>query len=326
MENQEKILSEKLAFSPDTFAKVKLLDCTLRDGGALNASRFSEKTARAVYDACADAGLDYIELGYKNSRTHFNPSEFGELRFCDEDTIKRIVGDNKRDIKIAVMADAGKSDYRQSIVRKSGSLIDMVRVATYLKDIDSALDIVKYASDMGYETSINIMAVSTLTDKELDQALVQAVESPADVIYMMDSFGGLTQDAFHRVFMPCKIAAKSCGKKIGVHIHDSIMLAFANTIDAICKGADFVDSSICGLGRGAGNCRTEMLAQLVGKNIRPILECAEKEIEPMRKDCRWGCEYPYVLTGFANVHPKLAIDSFQNNKSLAELHDELGCF
>ena len=326
MENQDKILSEKLAFSPDTFAKVKLLDCTLRDGGAVNASRFSEKTARAVYDACADTGLDYIELGYKNSRTYFNPSEFGELRFCDEDTINRIVGDNKRDIKIAVMADAGKSDYRHSIVRKSGSLIDMVRVATYLKDIDSALDIVNHASDMGYETSINIMAVSTLTDKEIDKALVQAVESPADVIYMMDSFGGLTQDAFHRVFMPFKIAAKSCGKKIGVHIHDSIMLAFANTIDAICKGADFVDSTICGLGRGAGNCRTEMLAQLVGKNIRPILECAENEIEPMRKNYRWGCEYPYVLTGFANVHPKLAIDSFQKGKSLAELHDELGCF
>lgn len=324
MKNDEKILAETLAFSPEMFAKVKILDCTLRDGGAVNSSNFSEKTARAVYDACADSRLDYVELGYKNSRNVFNPSNFGELRFCDEDTINRIVGDYKRDIKIAVMADAGKADYHKSIVRKSRSLVDMVRVATYVKDIDIALDIVKHASDMGYETSINIMAVSTLTDKELDEAIVRSVESDADIIYMMDSFGALTPEAFRNVFVPFELASHSCGKKVGVHIHDSIMLAFANTIEAICKGADFVDSSICGLGRGAGNCRTEMLAQFIGKNIRPILECAECEIEPLRKDYRWGCEYAYVLTGFANVHPSIAIDSIKQGETLSHLNEKLG--
>ncbi|MBP3358053.1 MAG: hypothetical protein J6K91_04000, partial [Opitutales bacterium] len=89
---------------------------------------------------------------------------------------------------------------------------------------------------------------------------------------------------------------------------------------------DIVDSSICGLGRGAGNCRTEMLAQFARKDIRPILECAEQHIEPMRKYFRWGCEYPYVLTGFAYVHPSRAIDSVKNGESLCDLNDSLGIF
>ena len=319
-------MSEKLAIPVESIKNVKILDCTLRDGGAVNSSQFTIETARAVYYACADANLDYVELGYKDSRRYYNPTEFGELRFCDEDVIKRIVGENKRDIKIAVMVDAGKSDFRKAIVKKSDSPIDMIRVATYAKDIESAVDIVKFASDMGYETSINIMAVSTLSDKELDTAFSTAVQSDADIIYMMDSFGALTPSAFRNVFVPCKTAAHSQGKRVGVHIHDSIMLAFANTVEAILGGADIVDSSICGLGRGAGNCRTEMLAQFVGKDIRPLLICAEKEIEPMRKEFRWGCEYPYVLTGFANVHPSVAIDSIKKGESLCDLNDNLGIF
>ena len=326
MNSSEQIMSDKLAIPAEAVANVKILDCTLRDGGAVNASQFSAETARAVYDACADAHLDYVELGYKDSSRYYSSAEFGELRFCDEDVIKRIVGDNKRDIKIAVMADVGKSDFRKAIVRKSQSLVDMVRVATYAKDMDKAIDIVKFASDMGYETAICIMAVSTLSEKELDNAFTQAVESDADIIYIMDSFGGLTPAGFRNVFMPCKIASHSRGKRVGVHIHDSIMMAFANTIEAILGGADIVDSSICGLGRGAGNCRTEMLAQFARKDIRPILECAEQHIEPMRKYFRWGCEYPYVLTGFANVHPSRAIDSVKNGESLCDLNDSLGIF
>lgn len=138
--------------------ELKVLDCTIRDGGLMNSSRFDDKTVRAVYDACADAGIDYMEIGYKNSKKIYSPAKFGDWRFSDEDSIKRIIGDNKRDIKISVMADAEKSDYKTELGPKADSNIDMVRIATYIHQIPLAMDMIKHCTDMGYETTVNIMA------------------------------------------------------------------------------------------------------------------------------------------------------------------------
>lgn len=98
--------------------ELKVLDCTIRDGGLMNSSRFDDKTVRAVYDACADAGIDYMEIGYKNSKKIYSPAKFGDWRFSDEDSIKRIIGDNKRDIKISVMADAEKATTKPNLAPK----------------------------------------------------------------------------------------------------------------------------------------------------------------------------------------------------------------
>ena len=151
--------------------ELKVLDCTIRDGGLMNSSKFSDEEVRAVYDACADAGIDYIELGYKNSDKIFSPEKYGAWRFCREDDINRIIGDNKRDIKISVMADAEKSDYKNDILPKEKSPIDLVRIATYIHQIPLAIDMIKDAKDKGYETTVNIMAVSTVRESELDEGL-----------------------------------------------------------------------------------------------------------------------------------------------------------
>ncbi|MBQ6534188.1 MAG: hypothetical protein IJI37_03380, partial [Opitutales bacterium] len=230
---EEKISPEK---APRQSPKTAILDCTLRDGGAMNASRFSDKTARAVYDACAGAGIDYVEVGYKNSRRFFDPAVYGDWRFCDESALRRVFGENPRPIKLAVMADAGKSDYRDSIPRRSESIVSLVRVATYARGLGEALDIVKHAADMGYETSVNLMATSSLSDAELDDAFGLCAESDAGIVYMMDSFGALTPRAFDNVFSRCLAAARGRGKRVGVHIHDNRQLAFANTISAIRGG------------------------------------------------------------------------------------------
>ena len=153
--------------------ELKVLDCTIRDGGLMNSSRFSDEVVRAVYDACGDAGIDYMEIGYKNSKKIYSPDKFGAWRFCGEDDIKRIIGDNKRDVKISVMADAEKCDYKTDIVDRSQSPIDMVRVATYIHQIPLAIDMIKHAVDMGYETTVNVMAVSTVGDAELAALVFQ---------------------------------------------------------------------------------------------------------------------------------------------------------
>ena len=157
----------------------------------MNSSQFPDKVVRAVYDACADAGIDYMEIGYKNSKKIYSPDKFGAWRFCDEDDVNRIIGDNKRDINLSAMADAEKCDYKTDIVEKSKSPLDMIRVATYIHQIPLAVDMIKDALDKGYEATVNVMAVSTVREADLDEGLELLGASGASAIYLVDSFGSL---------------------------------------------------------------------------------------------------------------------------------------
>ena len=126
----EKNKGNLIAFRPD----IKVVDCTLRDGGLVNNFSFSDEFVKNLYRTNIKAGVDYMEFGYKASKELFDVNKFGKWKFCDEADIRAIVGDNKSDMKIAVMADVGRCDYKNDILPKSESVIDMIRVATYTPD------------------------------------------------------------------------------------------------------------------------------------------------------------------------------------------------
>jgi len=96
--------------------QIKVLDCTIRDGGLMNDHEFNDDVVKAVYNACVEAGIDYMEFGYKADKKIFSPKEFGRWKFCDEDDIRRIVGDNKQNIKLSMMADVERTDYHNDIL------------------------------------------------------------------------------------------------------------------------------------------------------------------------------------------------------------------
>lgn len=148
-------------------SRAKIIDCTIRDGGLMNSSRFSDKTVRTVYDCCADSGAEYMEIGFKNSKKIFSPAEYGVWRFCDEGDIARIIGSHPRNVKLSVMADDGKSDYKTDILDKSRSPIDLVHVACYNGQLDEVLDMAKDTKDKGYEVSINLMAAYKLSEHQM---------------------------------------------------------------------------------------------------------------------------------------------------------------
>ena len=295
--------------------ELQVMDCTIRDGGLMNSSRFDDEIVRAVYDACGDANIDYMEIGYKNSKEIYSTDKFGAWRFCAEDDVRRIIGDNKRDVKIAVMADAEKCDYKTDIVNKADSPIDVIRVATYIHQIPLALDMIKDATDKGYETTVNLMAVSTIREAELDEGLEMLADSDVGTIYLVDSFGSLYCEQIRYMMNKYQKIAGSMGKRIGIHAHNNLQLAFANTVEAINSGANLVDATLAGLGRGAGNCQLEMLVGFLHNpkyRMRPLLECVEKYIEPMRAKLGWGFDYPYMMTGFLNNHPRSAMEYNEN--------------
>lgn len=293
--------------------ELKVLDCTIRDGGLINKSQFSDELVRAVYETNIEAGVDYMEVGYKNSPKAFPKSDFGAWRHCDEEDLNRVFAGHdpeRTGLKLCCMADAGKSDYRTQIIPRNESVLDMIRVAFYAHQVSEAVDMIKYCHDLGYETCANLMAVTTLEDVEIDTVLTAIHDTPAHVMVIVDSFGHLYREQVDRLYKKYTKALEGTGKEIGIHAHNNIQLAFANTIEAIIMGSNRVDATMGGLGRGAGNCPMELLLGFLRNpkfKLRPVVKLLQDYIFPLRSTVDWGPSVPYNITGQMNLHPRDAM-------------------
>jgi 4-hydroxy 2-oxovalerate aldolase len=307
--------------------QIKVFDCTIRDGGLMNDHQFDQKLVRNVYQALSAAGIDYMEVGYKSSQKIFAPTKFGDWKFSSEDNIRKMLGDENGKIKISVMADAERTDYHEDILPKSESVIDMVRVATYIHQIPTALDMIKDAHDKGYETTVNMMAISTVPETEIDAALEALAASEVDIVYLVDSFGSLYQEQVQNLTKKYLGFVEPAGKQVGIHTHNNTQLAYANTITALIEGANFLDATLDGMGRGAGNCPLELLIGFLHNpkfHVRPLLQCLQEDIYPLKKELNWGFQIPYMITGQLNQHPRTAINFLkeETNGSLVDFYDQ----
>ncbi len=287
--------------------EIKVLDCTIRDGGLINAHYFDDDFVREVYKAVSASGVDYMEIGYRCSRSIMSPDEFGKWKFCDEEDIRRAIDGIESNTKLSVMVDVGRVE-KKDILPCKDSVVDMIRVATYVKDVDKAIDLVNDAVDKGYEGSVNIMAISRALDNELDEALAQLEESKTSVVYIVDSFGALYSESVQYLVNKYKKFLKT--KEVGIHGHNNQQLGYANTIQGIIDGCNFVDGTIYGIGRAAGNCPLELLIGFLKNpkfDLRPILEVISKEFLPLREKIEWGYLIPYAITGMFNEHPRAAM-------------------
>ena len=315
-----------LTYRPD----IKVVDATIRDGGLVNDFRFTEEFIKDLYAANVAAGVDYMEFGYKASKDIFKPEDFGPWKFCEEDDIRRIVGDNNTDMKLSVMADVGRCNYKRDILNRSESVIDMVRIATYIHTIPAAIEMIEYCHNLGYETTVNIMAISTAKESEITEALSLLSQCPVDVIYIVDSYGSMYMEQVDDLADKYLKMAEDHGKSVGMHAHNNQQLAFANTIAALTRGVSYLDSTIGGMGRGAGNCSSEQLLGFLKNpkyDLIPILQFLEKHIIPLKKSgVVWGYNIPYLLTGQTNQHPRSAIAATKEKRTdflnfLLELND-----
>ena len=290
--------------------ELKVLDCTIRDGGLVNDHMFSDEFVRAVYTACVEAGIDYMEVGYKASKKLFAPDKFGHWKHCDEEHIRRIVGDNDTPLKLTAMADAGKSDWRTDILPKEESVLDMIRVAFYVHQTSEAVDMINDAAQKGYEVSANLMAVAAAQEKEVDQCLELLAESPAEVLVVVDSWGSMYTEQVEILVKKYQQYGHDTGKAVGIHAHNNQQLAFANTIEAIIHGANRADASMAGLGRGAGNCPMELLIGFLRNpkfKIRPVYQVLQDYLLPLSREVEWGPLVQYNITGQLNQHPRTAM-------------------
>jgi 4-hydroxy 2-oxovalerate aldolase len=322
-------LDERVRCCPDGLVtdrrrRIRVLDCTIRDGGICNDWHFDHDTVRRVFHALVASGMDYMEVGYRTKEGVFDRGRVGPWRFCDEADLARVC-EPGHTLRVTTMVDIGRIEARD-IPPKSETLIDAVRIACYAPQIDEALRLLSHCLQQGYETFVNVMAVSTLTPEEVDAFLSRLRGSGVHNVAIVDSFGALYP--YHVRYLVRKYTnVLGEGIKVGLHAHNNQQQAFANTMAAIDEGADFVDATVHGIGRGAGNCPLELLLFYLDNpryDVRPILDMVET-FAYLRDDLRWGYHVPYALTGYFNAHPKAAIERMarEDRYKVREMFEQL---
>ena len=307
--------------------EIKVVDCTVRDGGLMNNWQFDDKFVRGVYDGCVESGVDYMEIGYISSEKAFSRKEVGPWKFCADKDLRRVVGDNKTNLKLSAMADIGRIAY-DDIPLKEDSVIDMMRVACYAHQVDKAVELAHHCIDKGYETTINMMAVSKVNEVDLEEALRDIAKSRVPIFYLVDSFGSMYSESISHLLKKYQDFLPE--KEIGIHAHNNMQLAMSNTITALLGGATYLDATLLGMGRGAGNCPVEILIAFL-KNpkyrLLPLLQAIQTHILPWDKKIDWGYHIPYLITGALNEHPRSAMSWMDSERKddfvafMKEMHD-----
>jgi len=296
-----------MADSSQNFKKkfnLQILDCTIRDGGYVNNWDFSTKLVRESYRSLSKSGVDIIEIGFRGSEKHFDPAKYGRFRFTsDQDILDAVTG--IQGIKIAVMGDYGRIS-PDDFSKCADSPVGMVRIASHKNTIFQALELLEKIKNKGYEVSLNAMGWANYSDNERNELVKELYNHDIDYVYAADSYGSIFPGQIEQLIAPL-FGINNI--KVGFHPHNNLQMSFANTIRAIECGVDIVDSTLFGMGRGAGNLQTEILVyymQLLNGekyNVIPLLNFIELFITPLYKEHSWGYQLPFMLSGINKCHP-----------------------
>lgn len=285
----------------------KILDCTVRDGGYVNRWRFDMKLVHEIYRALSKSGVDYVEIGYRGTTAHFDKDAYGPWRFSNEDDISEAIS-NISGARVSVMADCGHIDAADFSDARF-SAVDMVRVAAHRDRLAEAAKLLEAVKAKGYEVALNAMGYTNYSKTEKDFLTDILKGSGIDFVYVADSYGAVFPDDVKGLLSPLLDIG---GVKVGFHPHNSLQMAFANTLEAIRCGAHIIDSTVYGMGRAAGNLPTEIMVTFLENQGRdkvnsiPVLNLIDKYFLDLHEEHRWGYQLPYMLSGMFQCHPDYA--------------------
>ena len=306
---------------------IQILDCSIRDGGYVNNWHFDKGLVREVYRALSKGGVDMVELGFRSSEKYFDPKVYGRWRFSLEEDLAEVT-EKIRGARICVMGDYGRIDL-EDLPERRDSVVDMLRVAVHKTHVFKAIDFLEKAKAKGYRASLQCMGYSVYSDGEKADLLAALKKTALDCVYIADSYGSILPFQMQELFEPVLELGAS---QIGFHPHNNIQMAFANTLEAIRLGVQIVDTTIYGIGRGAGNLPTEILLsylQLQGNekyNVIPVLNCIERYFLDLMKETPWGYQLPYMISGIFNSHPNYSKELLRRREySMEDIWKALGC-
>ncbi|MDD5108777.1 MAG: aldolase catalytic domain-containing protein [Candidatus Omnitrophica bacterium] len=293
----------------------QILDCTIRDGGYLNSWKFEKKLVRELYRALSKSGVDYIEIGYRGSTKHFNSDDYGIWRFSPEETIREVVS-NIDGAKLALMVDYGKIE-PEDFCDAGDSMVELVRLAANKDCFKEAIALLEQIKVKGYKVSLNLMNYNNFLENERNELITMLKGTGIDYIYVVDSYGSLFPHQIGSIVEPLLSIPKI---KVGFHPHNSLQMAFANSLEAVRCGVHILDSTVYGMGRAAGNLPTEIMIAFLEKekkdryNSIPLLNIIDRYFVNLFNENKWGYQLPYMLSGMFQCHPNYA-------KTLVETHE-----
>lgn len=283
---------------------VKILDCTIRDGGHLNEWRFEPEVVRAAYFAAQRAGVDYFEVGYRYPRTERN---LGEFAHCTDAWLKEVLPPGQGSPAVTVMLDAGRCHTGDFLpCGHPESRVQAVRVAAYPYELERAFGLLQSLLDLGYEVFLNLMASSELGETELIQLRDFGMKTRVSALCFADSFGSFRPEHVREQVERLNPLGYP---RLGFHPHNNLQLAFANSLTAVECGVEVIDASILGMGRGAGNLPVELWVghlEWSGErqlNAAPYLNVIDRHFNRLREEVAWGYSLAGLMSGLSNLHP-----------------------
>lgn len=281
---------------------IKLLDCTLRDGGYVNDWAFTKDFGFSLCRAVAESGCSYVEIGFYDPHTT-NSSPWCH---CSPDLVRELRSTLPAGTGVAVMVNFGSCDLGDFPPAEDYP-VDLIRVATAKKTKREATELAAELGRRGYRTTVNYMAITEYSNKEILElvGLMEANREHVAFFYVADSFGSLLPKRAREIFSTLAFGTNA---PLGFHPHNNLQLAFANSLEAIDTGFAIIDGSIYGMGRGAGNLFLEAALAYLEKQcprfrLLPVLQFADLFVDALRDKLSWGYSLPQLISGVLSCHP-----------------------
>lgn len=281
---------------------LKILDCTLRDGGYYTNWDFDSRIVQSYIQAINHLPLDYLEIGYRSNQMD---GYSGEFFHCPVYVMEELKTQTNKHLAIMLNEKDVKATDIKALLDPCKGLIDMVRLAIDPKNFKRALGLAEEIKNNGFEVGLNVMYMSKWSDQKDFIELIKEVGDTAEYLCMVDSYGGVYPED---VIATYELIKSKSDVKIGFHGHNNLELALINTLTAIKCGASIVDTTVTGMGRGAGNLKTELL--LTALHSKGLLDIdfneLSKLVDPfvkLQEAYGWGTNLPYMVSG-ANSLPQ----------------------
>lgn len=291
---------------------MKILDCTLRDGGYYTDWDFDSYTVDAYLQAMNILPVDYLEVGYRN-----NPSKeyLGKFGYSPISVLKYLRKKSTKKLVVMLNEKSTKPEDLELLLDPIVGIVDMIRIAIDPKNFDRAVVLAKAVKEMGFEVGFNCMYMSKWsTEYDGFLAKLSVLNDFCDLFCMVDSFGGVTPEDVTNIY---KEVRANTTVPVGFHGHNNLQLGLINTITAMKLGVDYVDATILGMGRGAGNLNMELLLTYLNahegmKVDFNVLGDVISAFTPLMEKYRWGTNLPYMLAGANRIPQKEVMDWVTN--------------
>lgn len=307
--------------------KIKLLDCTLRDGGYVNDWMFGEDAIKGIISKLAQTGIEMIEVGFIKG-DEYNPNR---SVFPDIESIRNILTEKAPGVCYVGMIDMSAPIPIERICPYDGTSIDTIRVIFKKNRLEEAYTYVKAIKSLGYKVFANFVSTDAYSDKEFIEGIEKFNRIKPYGVAIVDTFGTIKKRLFRRLV---DIADNNLDKDIVLcyHAHNNLQQAFGNAetlVEMNLRREVCIDACVFGMGRGAGNLNLELFAEYMNENydtgykIAPMLLIMDEYLTGFYKTKFWGYSLPLYLSAKHSCHPNYAIYLAEKNSLSVSAFDEL---